>query len=141
MSTNKLSNTLRSIPSIFLQSASIVSTQHGMQWLKTIQGKTPVRTGNLRRGNTLNITHNPNMVTMRLYNKVHYAIPVNYGHKSRSGLATKGKGSPIRFVRGRYYFTGDIPKQSKIHSQMIMKHFSAKISSMLRGSTLITIGG
>lgn len=74
-------------PSEFL----VLLAQIGVDWKKTVEDLTPVRTHHLQENWFIDdIEKKGNVYVITLYNNVEYAEPVNYGHRTKGGSYVEG---------------------------------------------------
>ena len=94
--------------------------------LRNVKLKTPVAAkdgGTLRRSWQVNM---PAKLTRVIYNNVHYAPHVEFGHRTRLG---EGKGKPrgkIKFVKGRYM----LRKSLELAEKKMETEFSSVIENL-----------
>lgn len=91
----------------------------GVQAQRTVEGRTPVDTGNLRRG--WNVA-NAGVMAIELYNNVEYAPFVENGHRTRGGGG---------WVPGQFFLRDSIAEISAMMPSLITPGLTKVLEGML----------
>ena len=94
--------------------------------LRNVKLKTPVAAkdgGTLRRSWQVNM---PEKLTRVIYNNVHYAPHVEYGHRTRLGTGKSKPKGTIKFVKGRYM----LRKSLELAEKKMETEFSSIIENL-----------
>ncbi|WP_461244461.1 HK97 gp10 family phage protein [Secundilactobacillus muriivasis] len=91
----------------------------GVQAQRTVKGRTPVDTGNLRRG--WNVA-NAGVMAIELYNNVEYAPFVENGHRTRGGGG---------WVPGQFFLRDSIAEISAMMPSLITPGLTKVLEGML----------
>ena len=94
--------------------------------LRNVKLKTPVAAkdgGTLRRSWQVNM---PEKLTRVIYNNIHYAPHVEYGHRTRLGTGKSKPKGTIKFVKGRYM----LRKSLELAEKKMETEFSSIIENL-----------
>ena len=123
---DKLEKTLNNASKNFDMEAEKAIGRVANYILRNVKLKTPVAVkdgGTLRRSWQVNM---PEKLTRVIYNNIHYAPHVEFGHRTRLG---SGKGKPrgkIKFVKGRYM----LRKSLELAEKKMETEFSSVIENL-----------
>ena len=113
---NRFIRTLNNASNNFDEEATKSLNKISQKLVAKVKLKTPVSTGVLRRSWRVKKDGD---LTRIVYNNIHYAPHVEYGHRTRLGT---GKGKPkgkIKVVEGRYMLTKSVGEiESELDNQL-----------------------
>ena len=123
---DELSQTLNNMSNNFDEEAEKALNEVANYILKNVKLKTPVAQkdgGTLRRSWQVKKTGE---LTRIIYNDVHYAPHVEYGHRTRLGTGKSKPKGTIKFVKGRYM----LRKSLELAEKKMETEFSSIIENL-----------
>lgn len=98
-----------------------VANEIALRLIRMIKQKTPVNTGTLRNGWSVNIIENGKNYTIEIINPIEYASEVEYGHRQEAGRYVPALGKKLKksWVQGKFMMTMSISEINQLTPRIV----------------------